>query len=234
MPTTTSPTLLLAHADRDSRRVLSAQLDLDGYTVHAAPTTTAVIEMLQRTAPTAILLGTLEQPAAALRFLRDLRAGRIDRADAHVAVLTFGANDATSQLRAYENGSDHHLPGDIAYVTLRAILAAVVRRAAGPQAAPRTIELGSLSIDIAAHEVRVAGQPMPLPAKEFELLRTLATDPDRAFTKQELLQSIWGYSDPRTTRTLDSHACRLRRRLAEHGHPGLVHNLWGVGYRLTP
>ena len=77
MPTTTSPTLLLAHADRDHRRALSAQLNLDGYTIHDAPTTTAVIETLQRTAPTAILLETLEQPAAALRFLRDLRAGRI-------------------------------------------------------------------------------------------------------------------------------------------------------------
>lgn len=192
MPSTSDLTLLLAHADRDARRGLAAQLDLDGYTVLEAATTANAIELLQRTSPAVVLLGTLERPAAAVTLLRDLRARRIDRTDAHTAVLTFGAADAVSQLRAYEQGSDHHLPADVAYVTLRAIVAAVIRRASSRHGRPARLQIGSLTIDVAAHEVRVGEERVTLPAKEFELLRTLAGDPDRAFTKQELLTEIWG------------------------------------------
>ena len=95
------------------------------------------------------------------------------------------------------------------------------------------ISLVSLVVDTAAREVSVDGESIRVPAREFELLCTLAADPTRVFTKQELLKQIWGYEDPHSTRTLDSHACRLRRRLAEGGRPGLVRAVWGVGYRLT-
>lgn len=95
------------------------------------------------------------------------------------------------------------------------------------------MQLGSLVVDIASRKVSIEGELVDVPAREFELLRTLAADPTRVFTKQELLKGIWGYDDPRSTRTLDSHACRLRRRLADGGQPGLVRAVWGVGYRLT-
>jgi DNA-binding response OmpR family regulator len=66
---------------------------------------------------------------------------------------------------------------------------------------------------------------------EFSLLVALASDPTRVFTKRELLRDIWGFREPARTCTLDSHACRLRRKLAAHGAHAVT-NLWGVGYRL--
>ena len=73
---------------------------------------------------------------------------------------------------------------------------------------------------------------MPLAKKEFTLLRVLASDPTRVFTKEELLREVWGYRSPAKTRTLDSHASRLRRKLdPEGGH--YVINTWGIGYRLV-
>jgi DNA-binding response OmpR family regulator len=71
-----------------------------------------------------------------------------------------------------------------------------------------------------------------LAKKEFTLLRVLASDPTRVFTKEELLRDVWGFRSPAKTRTLDSHASRLRRKLdPEHGR--YVINTWGIGYRLT-
>lgn len=232
MPATTHK-LLIAHAGPALREQLAAQLDLDGYEVHEAPTFKGVIAAVQRVSPSVILLGSLERPAAAGAVLRELRGGRVDRIDANVPVITLGDDDPVSELRAYEAGSDHHRPLNVPYVLLRAVIAAVIRRSSGPAAAPRVMQVGSLVVDVAAREVKIEGHCIDLPAREFELLRTLAADPTRVFTKQELLKHIWGYEDPRSTRTLDSHACRLRRRLATGGQPGLVRAVWGVGYRLS-
>jgi DNA-binding response OmpR family regulator len=71
-----------------------------------------------------------------------------------------------------------------------------------------------------------------LAAKEFALLRTLASSPTRVFTKEELLRDVWGFRAQGHTRTLDSHACRLRQKLRVQGDQFIV-NVWGVGYRLV-
>ena len=76
------------------------------------------------------------------------------------------------------------------------------------------------------------GERVPLSQKEFALLRTLVSEPTRVFTKEELLRSIWGFRSMGSTRTLDSHACRLRHKLATRGDRFVV-NVWGVGYRLV-
>jgi DNA-binding response OmpR family regulator len=76
------------------------------------------------------------------------------------------------------------------------------------------------------------GSRVELSAKEFALLRALAAEPTRVFTKDELLRGVWGFRATGATRTLDSHACRLRKKLGVHGDQ-LVVNVWGVGYRLV-
>ncbi len=87
-------------------------------------------------------------------------------------------------------------------------------------------------MDPVRREVLVGERVVRLANKEFELLRALASEPERVFTKQELLQDVWGFRSMGRTRTLDSHASRLRRKLdPEHGR--FVQNIWGVGYRLV-
>jgi DNA-binding response OmpR family regulator len=71
-----------------------------------------------------------------------------------------------------------------------------------------------------------------LPAKEYDLLAKLATEPERVFTKEQLLREVWGYLSLGRTRTLDSHASRLRRKLRQAGAGPCMVNIWGVGYRL--
>ena len=94
------------------------------------------------------------------------------------------------------------------------------------------LNVGELRIDPVSREVTVDERPIELSAKEFALLRTLAEEPTRVFTKEELLRDVWGFKLMGSTRTLDSHASRLRRKLSGSGRRWIV-NVWGVGYRLT-
>jgi len=92
--------------------------------------------------------------------------------------------------------------------------------------------VGELEIDPAGRVTRLRGNRVELAAKEFALLRTLASSPTRVFTKDELLRDVWGFRARGSTRTLDSHACRLRAKLRSQGDQFVV-NVWGIGYRLV-
>lgn len=94
------------------------------------------------------------------------------------------------------------------------------------------IALGALRVDPAARTATVGETEVRLSRKEFALLLVLVAQPDRVFSKEELLATVWGHTGLTQTRTLDSHASRLRNKLREAGAPGLVVNCWAVGYRL--
>jgi DNA-binding response OmpR family regulator len=99
-------------------------------------------------------------------------------------------------------------------------------------AAAERIEVGDLTIDPESRRVEVGGRRVALAPKEYELLLALASAPHRVFRKAELLRSVWGFRSASRTRTLDAHACRLRRKLAGEEPPRHVVNEWGYGYRL--
>lgn len=122
---------------------------------------------------------------------------------------------------------------------LRAAIARDAERREGPSGLlppllSERVEIGALAVDPAMRKVTVAGEEVRLSAKEYELLRALAADPTRVWTKQELLAQVWeaahGYG---SSRTVDSHASRLRRKLNGAPDRHFVRNCWGVGYRLV-
>jgi DNA-binding response OmpR family regulator len=116
------------------------------------------------------------------------------------------------------------------YDELVARIRAVLRRA--QPATGRVLRAGAIEVDTATRRVKVGDERVALPGKEYELLVKLAGDPHRVFTKEELLREVWGFRSLGRTRTLDSHASRLRRRLARPDRPPYVQNVWGVGYCL--
>ena len=95
------------------------------------------------------------------------------------------------------------------------------------------LRVGELTLDPLTRAVRLAGRAIELSAKEFALLHQLAEDPERVYTKRELLRDVWGFVAMGNTRTLDAHACRLRKKLGSAGGRPWVLNVRGVGYRLT-
>jgi DNA-binding response OmpR family regulator len=135
------------------------------------------------------------------------------------------------RLRGFERGADDFVIKPFSYAELRWRIVAVLRRTSERRGRGR-LRVGALELDPTAREVRLRGRPVPLSQKEFALLRALAAEPTRVWTKAELLRDVWGFRSLGTTRTLDSHACRLRHKLAAHGDRFVI-NVWGVGYRLV-
>lgn len=95
-----------------------------------------------------------------------------------------------------------------------------------------SLVIGPLAINRSGRRVFVRDREVNLAAREFQLLLMLATDPHRVFTKAELMKTVWGWSLPAKTRTLENHVGRLRRKLVAAGAEGLIVNVWGTGYRL--
>ena len=139
--------------------------------------------------------------------------------------------DAIDRVHAFRKGCDDYVPRPFDYQELVERIHAVLRRAR--PAPPEVLEAGPVRIDTRTRDVRVGDRRIHLSQKEYELLVQLAREPERVFTKAELLCEVWDYRAPARTRTLDSHASRLRRKLREAGTgAALVENVWGVGYRL--
>jgi DNA-binding response OmpR family regulator len=153
------------------------------------------------------------------------------RGEAPVIVLGRAEAAPLDRVRAFQRGCDDYVARPFDYDELVERIRAVLRRAQAPE--PQRLVAGPLEIDPTAHVVRLAGVPVALSQKEFALVVCLARQPQRVFTKDELLRDVWGYRASARTRTLDSHVSRIRRKLRElDPHTPLVENVWGVGYRL--
>ncbi len=156
---------------------------------------------------------------------------RARHGDVPVIVLGEPESDAVDRARALERGCDDFLVRPFAYEELLARIRAVLRRTTP---APHEVRrAGPIVADLATRSVAVADVPVALAGKEYELLLKLMTDATRVFTKEQLLREVWGFRSLGRTRTLDSHASRLRRKLTAAGPASVfVVNVWGVGYRL--
>jgi DNA-binding response OmpR family regulator len=218
--------LLLAEPEPEIRGFLERQLAEDGFHVLGAAFNGEALELAERVRPDLVLLSEIDLCAR-------LREGEPGRSwDRHVPVIVLGPErvDARERVRAFQRGADDYVHRPVVYEELAARIRAVLRRAT-PSVAER-VEAGRLVVDRATRTVTLGGRAVHLAGKEFELLARLATEPQRVFTKDELLRDVWGYRSFCRTRTLESHASRLRRKLALGADDRFVVNVWGVGYKL--
>jgi len=213
-----SSALLLAEPEEATRSFLERHLAQDGFEVVGAENGDA-LDLLERVCPDLVLIGDPE----GLELCRRLR-----ELDGDVPVILLGSqqSDPVDRVRAFDRGCDDYLDRPFHYDELVARIRAVLRRVAPPES--EHLVAGEIEIDRPTRRVTVSRRRVLLPSKEYELLLKLASDPHRVFTKDELLRDVWGFRAQARTRTLDSHASRLRRRL---GGP-YVKNVWGVGYCL--
>jgi DNA-binding response OmpR family regulator len=174
--------------------------------------------------PDLMLLDLGLPDAQGIDVLRQIR-GSGDRFDPELPVVVLsGRTSEADRLRGFEAGADDYLPKPFHYPELLARVAAVLRRRAGGRRGP--IRLGDLSVDPVTRRVTVGQRHVRLANKEFALLRALAAEPHRVYTKDELLRDVWGFRSKGRTRTLHSHASRLRRKLDPDG-ARYVFNCWG-------
>jgi DNA-binding response OmpR family regulator len=223
-------TVLVAEEDDVVRSFLADNLAADRYRVRSAGSREHALAILSVEQPDVIVVDVNGKTLGLADAIRsgDGLAGRVDP-DTPLMILTARV-DELHRIRLLDRGGDDVLAKPFSYPELRARIAALLRRAQ-TRHAPRMLRVGELTIDLGARIARIRDTRFELPAKEYELLCTLAREPTRVFTREELLRALWGGAYGRS-RTLDSHACRLRRRLEDAGGEGLVRNVWGVGYRL--
>jgi DNA-binding response OmpR family regulator len=225
-------TVLVCEDDDPTRELLCDHLTADRYRVLPAPSASDALRLCGYNHPDLMLLDLGLPDAAGIDVLRRIRAadGAADRFDPELPVIVLsGRTSEADRLRGFEAGADDYLGKPFHYPELLARVTAVLRRRLGRRRGP--IRVGELVVDPVTRRVRVGERQVELANKEFALLSALASEPQRVFTKQELLRDVWGFRAMGRTRTLDSHASRLRRKLDPDGIR-YVFNCWGVGYRL--
>jgi DNA-binding response OmpR family regulator len=227
-------TLLLVEDDEATATFLADNLAADGFDVTVAPGVAEGWRALQFRPLEVVLLDLALADGSGLALLDRLRAadGAASRVDPALPVIVVsGRVSELDRVRGFERGADDYVPKPFSYRELLARIRAVLRRA-DIRSGRGTLRVGELAVDPLSREVRLAGRQIQLSAKEFALLYALAADPTRVFTKAELLQDVWGYATQGATRTLDTHACRVRQKLSS-GDRRFVITVRGVGYKLT-
>jgi DNA-binding response OmpR family regulator len=227
-------TVLVVEHETPVRTYLEQQLADDGFEVLSTDRCTSALELVEQAKPSLVLLDAVLPDGSGFEVCSRLREGEPGRAwDRDVPVIMVSARgDPVDRVRGFARGCDDYVVKPFVYDELVvARMRAVLRRTTGPRHARLSVR--DLEIDLAARIVTVSGELVQLSAKEYELLVALAEDPERVFKKEDLLRDVWGFRSLGRTRTLDSHASRLRRKLNRGGEAGYVLNVWGVGYRLT-
>jgi DNA-binding response OmpR family regulator len=224
--------VLVVEDDQRTAAFLVDNLRADGFRVAVAAEADEAVRAIEVRRPDLVLLDLSLGEASGLTVLDRVRAadGLGTRIDPGLPVIILSGRGAEiDRLRGFARGADDYVVKPFGYPEVLARVEAVLRRARGRPAAGVLI-VGALSLDPATRAVRIGDRPIALSAKEFALLHALARQPTRVFSKAELLRDVWGYRSMGVTRTLDAHACRLRKKL---GSPRWVVSVRGVGYRLV-
>jgi DNA-binding response OmpR family regulator len=216
--------VLVAEPEPDVRDYLGRHLRDDGFDVLGASRRSEALELVERARPDLVLLAELD-------LCLHLRQGEPGRSwDRNVPVILITpTSDPVERVRALDRGADDVLGRPFAYEELLARIRALLRRTSSGSG--DVVVAGDLELDRRTRRVTVRETLVELSAKEFELVAKLASEPYRVFTKEELLRQVWGFVALGRTRTLESHASRVRKKLCLDPADRFVVNVWGVGYR---
>jgi len=228
MPNT--PTILLVDDEDAIQKLLSFPLQKDGYRVVEARDGEAALRRFDEESVDLVVLDLALPKLDGLEVCRRLRA----RSAVPIIMLT-ARDEEIDKVIGLEIGADDYITKPFSIREFRSRVRALLRRASlAPAAASReAIEVGPLRIDRARRRVEVNGQTPELTYVEFELVRILAEQPGRVFSRSDLLGEIWGSSEYRDPRTVDVHVRHLREKLElDPSKPELILTVRGVGYRL--
>ncbi|HEY8471019.1 MAG TPA: response regulator transcription factor [Natronosporangium sp.] len=224
------PHILVLEDDPQVRRAILRALTERGYATSSAGAGMAGIEAALRDRPDLVVLDLGLPDVDGHQVLRMIRSV------SKVPVIVATARDDESEIvRALDGGADDYLVKPFGAAQLEARVRAVLRRAGDGSGQPARIRLGELELDLAARTVRLAGQPVELTPREFDLLRYLAERPGQVVSKRELLAEVWQLPYGGADKTVDVHLSWLRRKLGETAQaPRYLHTVRGVGVRLAP
>ncbi|HEY7756458.1 MAG TPA: response regulator transcription factor [Actinomycetota bacterium] len=224
----TQQTVLVVDDEAAIAEAVRARLDSEGYRVLVAADGPQALETAERERPDLVVLDLMLPGMDGLEVCQQLQRERW----VPVLMLTARTEEA-DKVAGFAVGADDYLTKPFSLrelaVRVRAILRRVERIATPPSTEP--LVRGGLALDPARRRVTVDGEDVQLTPLEFEILHTLALDPGVVFTREQLMDRVWGYRDYAGGRVVDSHVARIRRKIGEDGNePRFVRTVHGVGY----
>ena len=219
--------ILVCDDDRNICELLRLYLEKDGYTVSIANDGEEALAKFTAEAPDLILLDIMMPKLDGWQVCREIRK----KSDCPIIMIT-AKGETFDKVLGLELGADDYVvkPFDSKEVVAR--IKAVLRRCTPAEAQPDgVISYDKLSVDLTRYELKVNGQVVDAPPKELELLYYLASHPNRVFTRDQLLDEVWGFEYYGDSRTIDVHVKRLREKLENTSDQWSLKTVWGVGYK---
>jgi two-component system OmpR family response regulator len=223
--------ILIVEDDTNLRETLKYNLHKEGYEFATASDGEQAIEVARKEKPALIILDIMLPKMNGFEVCRTLRK------EMTVPILMLTAKaDETDKIVGLEIGADDYITKPFSMRELLARVRALLRRAKitdTPLALPMSIKIAELEIDIARHKAFLSGMPLELPPKEFDLLAFLAKNKGLVFSREQLLEKVWGYDYAGDTRTVDVHVRWLRQKIEKDAaHPEHLITVRGTGYKL--
>jgi DNA-binding response OmpR family regulator len=223
-------TVLVVDDEPIVRDVVVRYLQRDGFdTLEAADGETAR-ELIETESPQLVVLDVMLPGIDGLSLCRWIRS----RGELPVIMLTARGEEA-DRIVGLELGADDYVTKPFSPRELAVRVRTVLRRTASAPAAAERLVFDGLVVDARAREVEVDGRTLRLTAKEFDLLFFLASNPREVFSRDQLMESVWGYAAALDTGTVTVHILRLRSKIErDPKSPRRLETVWGVGYRFLP
>jgi DNA-binding response OmpR family regulator len=222
-------TILVVDDEPIVREVVVRYLEREGYDTLEAADGVRARELLEHGQPDLVVLDVMLPGTDGLTLCRWIRT----RSDIPVIMLTARGEEA-DRIVGLELGADDYVTKPFSPRELTARVRTVLRRASPATPEQRQIELGDLHLDATTREVAKNGVALSLTAREFDLLWFLASYPRQVFSRNQLMNRVWGYQAPVDTGTITVHVRRLREKIEDDpSRPTRLETVWGVGYRLV-
>jgi DNA-binding response OmpR family regulator len=227
---TTVPTVLVVDDEPIVREVVCSYLQREGYRTLEAADGERARQLVEHERPTLVVLDLMLPGIDGLELCRWIRG----RSDLPVIMLTARGEEA-DRIVGLELGADDYVTKPFSPRELVARVRTVLRRSAPSLARAERLVYDDLTIDATAREVTKGDTTLRLTAKEFDLLWFLARHPKQVFSRDQLMDRVWGYSAALDTGTVTVHVRRLREKIEdEPARPRFLQTVWGVGYRFSP
>ncbi|MBX7527116.1 phosphate regulon transcriptional regulator PhoB [Qipengyuania vesicularis] len=221
--------LLLVEDDPALSELLEYRFSNEGYDVRATADGDDALLLAAEDVPDLVILDWMIEGTSGIEVCRRLRR---DKTTAHVPIIMLTAREAEDdRIRGLETGADDYLTKPFSPRELLARVAAVMRRIR-PVLAGESIEVGDLTLDPVAHKVTRRGRPLKLGPTEYRMLKFFMESPGRVFSRNQLLDGVWGTESDIELRTVDVHIRRLRKAIEIEGAKDPVRTVRSAGYSL--